>query len=296
MKRYMGDAALMITAIVWGSGFVVTAIALQYLTAYQVMAGRFVLATLIMLVIFGYKLKMFNFSIVWRGAVLGIILYVSFALQTVGLEYTTPSKNAFITAVNVVVVPMIAFVVYKRGIDRQEVIASVIALMGIGFLSLQGNLTINFGDFLTLLCAIGFAFDIFYTNMFVQKEDALSLTLMQFITASTIGVIVLSFQGNLTLSMEKEGMYALVYLAIFSTTIAYVCQNWAFQYTTATRAAIILSTEALFGTIMSVIILKEILTGRMIFGAVLIMVAILIAELKPFVYFKRRRDERKQAM
>src|SRR5699024_5875367 len=169
MKRYVGDLMLLTTAIVWGSGFVVTAIALKYLTAYQVMAGRFVLATLILILIFGYKFKTFNRSIIWRGAVLGLILYVSFALQTVGLEYTTPSKNSFITAVNVVVVPIIAFFVYKRMIDRQELIASVIALTGIGFLSLQGSLTINFGDFLTLLCAIGFAFDIFYTNVFVQK-------------------------------------------------------------------------------------------------------------------------------
>src|SRR5699024_2316271 len=142
MKRYVGDLMLLVTAFVWGSGFVVTAIALEYLTAYQVMAGRFVLATFILIFIFGYKFKSFNLSIVWRGAVLGIILYISFALQTVGLEYTTPSKNAFITAVNVVVVPMIAFVIYKRGIDRQEVIASVIALVGIGFLSLQGDVTI----------------------------------------------------------------------------------------------------------------------------------------------------------
>src|SRR5699024_11108790 len=139
---------------------------------------------------------------------------------------------------------IIAFFVYKRMIDRQELIASVIALTGIGFLSLQGSLTINFGDFLTLLCAIGFAFDIFYTNVFVQKEDALSLTIVQFMTASLIGVIVLIFQRDLTLTMEQEGWYAIIYLAVFSTTIAYVCQNWAFQYTTATRAAIILSTEA----------------------------------------------------
>lgn len=290
----MGDAMLLITAFVWGSGFVVTAIALQYLTAYQVMAGRFILATIILIIIFGYKFKNFNLSIVWRGIVLGIILYISFALQTVGLEYTTPSKNAFITAVNVVVVPIIAFFAFRRAIDRQEVIASILALIGIGFLSLQGSFTINFGDFLTLLCAIGFAFDIFFTNVFVQKEDALSLTIVQFMTASCIGAIVLLFQGDFTVTMEKEGWYAIIYLAIFSTTIAYVCQNWAFQYTTATRAAIILSTEALFGTIMSVLILHEVLSGRMIFGAVLIMTAILIAELKPFLYLKERKDARKR--
>lgn len=287
MRRYIGDGLLFITAIVWGSGFVVTAIALEYLSAYQVMAGRFVLATMILMVVFAYKFKRFTKAIIWKGAILGIILYIGFALQTVGLEYTTPSKNAFLTAVNVVIVPIIAYFVYKRGIDRHEIIGAIIAIVGIGFISLQGSFTINIGDALTLACAVAFAFDIFYTNHFVQKEDAISLTIVQFMTASLLSVIVLLVQRDIPMTMEKEAVYSLVYLAVFSTTIAYVCQNVAFKYTTATKAAIILSTEALFGTLLSVLYLKEVLTTKMVIGAVLIMVAILVTELKPFFYRKK---------
>lgn len=161
MKKYIGDGLLLITAIVWGSGFVVTAIALEYLTAYQVMAGRFVLAAIILSLLFRKKFKIFTKDVVWKGAVLGTILYIGFALQTVGLEYTTPSKNAFLTAVNVVIVPLIAYLIYKRRVDRFEVVGSILALVGIGFLSLQGTLTINIGDALSLACAVAFAFDIF---------------------------------------------------------------------------------------------------------------------------------------
>lgn len=281
MKQYIGDGMLLITAIVWGSGFVVTAIALEYLTAYQVMAGRFALATLILTIIFGYKFKKFTKSVVWKGVILGILLYTAFALQTVGLEYTTPSKNAFLTAVNVVIVPLIAYLIYKRKIDRYEMIGSVIAIVGIGFLSLENSLTINIGDVLSLACAIAFAFDIFYTNLFVQKEDAISMTLVQFITATLIGLVVLFIQGDIPKTMEKEAMYSIVYLAVFSTAIAYIFQNIAHQYTTATKAAIILSTESFFGMLLSVVFLHEVLTGRMVIGAMLIMAAILIAELKP---------------
>lgn len=280
-KQYMGDGMLLLTAFVWGSGFVVTAIGLKYLTAYQLMAGRFVLATIILTLLFSKKFKSFSFAVIWKGAVLGTILYIAFALQTVGLEYTTPSKNAFLTAVNVVIVPIIAYFIYKRRIDRHEAIGSIIALVGIGFLSLQGSFTINIGDALSLACAVGFAFDIFYTNLFVQKEDAISLTVVQFITASFIGIVVLIFRQDIPMSMEKEAIYSLIYLAIFSTTIAYLSQNIAFKYTTATRAAIILSTEAFFGMVLSILFLKELLTARMVIGAVLIMAAILIAELKP---------------
>lgn len=287
MKKYMGDAMMLITAIVWGSGFVVVAIALKYLTAYQVMAGRFLLAAIILLILFGYRLKGLRWSVVWKGAILGTILYIAFAFQTVGLEYTTASKNAFITAVNVVIVPLIAFIFYKRKIDGYEMLGSILALIGIGLLSLQGSFKMNIGDILTLICAVGFAFDIFYTNYFVQKEDALTLTIVQFVTAAVIGTLVVIIQGDIPTTIAKEGIYAIIYLAVFSTTLAYVLQNVAHKYTTATKAAIILSTEALFGTLFAILFLHEVLTLKMTIGAVMIMLAILIAELKP-AYFKQR--------
>lgn len=281
MKQYMADGMLLVTAIVWGSGFVITAIALEYLTAYQVMAGRFILAAIILTTIFGYRLKKASKSVIWKGIILGTILYIAFALQTVGLQYTTPSKNAFLTAVNVIVVPLIAYAVYKRRIDGYEIIGSIMAIVGIGFLSLQGSLTMNIGDALSLACAVAFAFDIFCTNLFVQKEDAIALTIIQFITASLLGILVVASQGDIPTTLEKEAIYSIIYLAIFSTTLAYLFQNVANQYTSATKAAIILSTESFFGMILSVIFLHEVLTGRMVVGAILILLAILIAEVKP---------------
>src|SRR5690606_33802343 len=255
MKQYIGDGMLLITAIVWGSGFVVTAIALEYLSAYQVMAGRFVLAALILSLLFRKKFRTFTKAVVWKGAILGTILYIGFALQTVGLEYTTPSKNAFITAINVVIVPLIAYMVYKRKVDRFEVVGSILAIIGVGFLALQGSMTINIGDLLTLACAAAFAFDIFYTNHFVKKEDAISLTIVQFITAAFISTISVWIQGDISTTIQSEAIYAIIYLAVFSTTIAYVCQNVGFKYTTATKGAILLSLESLFGMIFSVVFL-----------------------------------------
>lgn len=292
MKQYIGDVMLLITAIVWGSGFVVTAIALEYLTANQVMAGRFVLASFILTILFGYKFKKIKKSTIWKGAILGAILYIAFVLQTVGLQYTTPSKNAFLTALNVVIVPIIAYLIYKRRIDRFEIAGSILAIIGISFLSLQGSLTINIGDVFSLACAVAFAFDIFYTNLFVQKEDAISLTIVQFITASVISVAVVFFQRGIPATIEKEALYSLVYLAVFSTAIAYLFQNMAHQYTTATKAAIILSTEAVFGMLLSVLFLHEVLTGRMLTGAALIIAAILFAEVKPRFSKKMLRNAR----
>ena len=288
MQKYRGEILMLITAVMWGSGFVGMAIGLEYWTVFQLMAGRFLLASNILSVIFYKKLKLITKSVLWKGAVLGAILFAAFTLQTMGLEYTTPSKNAFLTALNVIIVPIIAYVIYKRRIDRFEFIAAGMAIVGIGFLSLQDSLTINFGDFLSILCAFGFAFDIFYTNVFVKTEDALALTIVQFYTATILSIAGVLALGEMPTTYSSEGIYVILYLAVFCTAVAYVCQNIGMQYANPTKSAIILSTEALFGTIFSVWLLSEILTGRMLMGCILIFVAILFAEVKPT--FRRKKS------
>lgn len=281
MKNYKGELLMLVTAIMWGSGFVGMAVGLEYLTVFQIMAGRFTLAAILLCLVFHKKLKLINKAVLWKGALLGSILFGAFVIQTYGLAYTTPSKNAFLTSINVLIVPLIAYVVYKRGFDRYEVIAAFVAVIGIGFLSLNDSFTINIGDLLSILCAVAFAFDIFYTNVFVKKEDALALTIVQFVTAAVLSIIGMVLLGEVPTTIAPEGIYVIIYLAIFCTFIAYVCQNVGMQYANPTKSAIILSMEALFGTLFSVWLLNEILTGRMIVGCVLILCAVLFAEVKP---------------
>lgn len=280
MRKYYGELGLIITAIIWGSGFVATAVALIYYTPYQTMAIRFLVGGIVLSLVFFNRLKHISRDMLLKGGGLGTILYISFALQTVGLQFTTPSKNAFITAVNVVIVPVIAFIFYQKKLNKSEVIGAVLAITGIGFMSLQLSGTINFGDFLTFLCAIGFAFHIVYTAKFVQGEDPIQLTLIQLLTAAAIGLIVITARGELMMSFEPVALMPVLYLGIFSTTIAYLLQTAGQKLVSETKAAIILSTEALWGTLFSVIILSELITLRMTIGAILILAAILISELQ----------------
>ena len=206
MQKYMGELALTITAIIWGSGFVASAIALDHFTPYQILAIRFMIGTIILSVIFHKRLKNINKVTLIQGAIIGVFLYVAFALQTVGLQYTTPSKNAFLTAVNVVIVPFIAFVMYKRKIDMYELIGAVLAMIGVGILSLKLSAEVNIGDLLTLGCAFGFAFHIFYTAKYVKDSDPVLLTLIQMMTAAVIGIIVVLFKGETSFAFQKEGV------------------------------------------------------------------------------------------
>lgn len=280
MFKYMGELLLVLTAIIWGSGFVASAVALEHYTPYQILAGRFLIGAVILSLIFFKKFNKLNKSTLIKGALLGIFLYIAFALQTVGLQFTTPSKNAFLTAVNVVIVPFIGFLLYKRKIDMYELTGAILAVVGIAVLSLKLSSDINVGDVLTLGCAVGFAFHIFYTAKFVKTEDPVVLTIVQMVTAAVIGCIVILFRGETSFSVESEGVLNLLYLGIFSTTIAFLMQTVAQKYITETKAPIILATESFWGMVFSIIILSEIMTGRMIIGAFLILLAILISETK----------------
>lgn len=290
MQRYIGEILLVITAIIWGSGFVASAVSLEYYTPYQILAGRFMIGAILLTILFHKKLKKLNKSSLIKGAVLGIFLYLAFALQTVGLQYTTPSKNAFLTAVNVVFVPFIGFLFYKRKIDMFEMIGAVMAVIGVAVLSLKISTEINIGDLLTLCCAVGFAFHIFYTAKFVKTEDPVVITIVQMMVAALIGWIVVIFRGEYTFSLETEGVMNLLYLGVFSTTIAYLMQTVAQKYISETKAAIILSTESFWGMAFSVIILSEVMTLKMIIGAILILFAIIISETK-FSFLKKNKVE-----
>lgn len=288
MRKYIGEIGLLVTAIIWGTGFPVSAIALDYFSPYQILAGRFIIGAVLLGVVFYKKLFNISKSVLLKGGLLGVFLYSAFAFQTVGLQFTTPSNNAFLTAVNVLIVPFIAFVLYRRKVSAFELVGAVLAMAGIALLSLNGSLSVNPGDVLSLLCAVFFAFHIFYTGQFVRKEDAITLTLVQMTVAAIIAWIVIGVKGETALPITTTSATSLLYLGVFSTTLAFLLQTVAQKHVSETKAAILLSMESLWGMIFSIIMLSEIVTAQMLIGAALILLAIILAETKPSFLVKRK--------
>ncbi|SHE35857.1 DMT family transporter [Clostridium fallax] len=289
MKKYLGELGLIIVAIIWGSGFVASDLALNNMTPIQVMTFRFSIAAIIMGIIFMKKFKKIKRKTFNRGLLLGVLLFFAFTLQTVALQYTTASKNAFLTATNVVIVPFIGLL-FKKAVDKYGVCGAIIALTGAAFLTLDSEFNINKGDVLTLSCSICFAFHIFFTGEFVKKEDPSLITSIEMITAGILSIIFLIFRREYTFTFTINAIMPAIYLGIFSTTIAFFIQTLAQKYTTETKAAIILSTEAVFGSIFSIIILNEQLTFKLIIGCLLIFLAILISETK-LSFLKKKSKE-----
>lgn len=293
MKKYLGEIGLFGIAIIWGSGFIGTKLALDGgLSTVQTLTLRFFIASLMLGIIFYKKIKenISKESII-AGALLGLFSFVGFTTQTLGLVYTTVSKNAFITAVNVVIVPFIGFILYKRKLDKIGVISSFMALVGIAVLSLEADLSINFGDFLTFICAIGFAFHIFFTGEFSKKYNSYVLTVTQFVVAFLLSLILQTVTGETNFSATPVGLMGALYLGIFSTAIGFLLQTMCQSKVDQTRTAIILSTEAVFGTIMSVLIFHEVLTNRMVVGCIIIFVSIIVAETKLSFIKKKSVEE-----
>ena len=175
---------------------------------------------------------------------MGIALFAAFALQIIGLQYTTPSKNAFLTALNVVMVPFIAFLVLRKRVGWRGVLGACLSVVGVAVLSLNGNMTLGLGDALSLLCAVGFAFQIFFTGLFVQRYRATVLNCVQMVTAFVLSVVAMVAMGQVHLTPTTDGWWSVLYLGVVSTTICYLLQTACQQYIDETKAAIILSMES----------------------------------------------------
>lgn len=279
MKRYFAIGGLILVTVIWGGGFVASDMALESLLPFQIMTIRFLLAAVLMGAVSVKGLKDMKKEEIRAGAMMGTALFAGFALQIVGLQYTTPSKNAFLTALNVVMVPFIAFIICKKKIGVKGIVGAVMAIAGVGILSLEKDLSLGFGDGLTLLCAVGFAFQIFLTSEFVKKYRAVVLNFVQMLTAFILSVISLFAFGELEFAVTTKGWLSVLYLGVVSTTICYLLQTASQRYVDETKAAIILSMESVFGTLFSILILHEQITLRMTVGCVIILAAVIISNL-----------------
>ena len=284
MKKWLAIGALILVTVIWGGGFVASDIALESMKPFQIMMVRFLLASVLMGVISRGQQKSEEklkdrAGAIKAGVLMGVTLFMGFAFQIIGLQYTTPSKNAFLTALNVVIVPFIAFVILKKKIGAKGIIGAVMSVLGVALLSLNGNFTVSLGDGLTLFCAVGFAFQIFFTSEFVKKYPASVLNTVQMFTAFVLSAISLMIFGENDFQVTTQGWLSALYLGVVSTTICYLLQTACQKYIDETKAAIILSMESVFGTIFSILILHEVVTVRMVIGCAVILAAVIISNM-----------------
>lgn len=285
-KTIYADISLIICTIIWGTGFVATKVALKYVTPFYMMAIRFGVSSILMSMIFWKRIKTIEKRDIKAGVIIGVFLFSGFALQTVGAQYTNVSKQAFLTATYVVMVPFIYWAVKGKKPDYFDVIAVILSLVGTAFLTLGGELKLGVGDGLTIACALFFAGHIVSIGFFIDKHDAIILTILPLATAFILSTIAALAFEKIPVAITEGGFLSTLYLAVFSTLIAFMIQTMAQKYTSTTHTAIILSLESVFGSIFPIIFLGEVFTKKMVLGCLIIFIAIITAETKWRFLFK----------
>ena len=279
MKDWKAAAGLVLVTIIWGGGFVASDIALDSLTPLQIMSIRFLSAAVCMGLMALPSGIVFKKEAFIRGARMGLALFSGFALQTLGLQYTTPSKNAFLTSVNVVLVPLLAWMLLKKRMPLKALLGALLSLLGVGILSLNGSLLLGLGDVLTLAGAVGFAFHIFLTGQYAGQYPVRILNFFQMAVAALLSVICLFLFRETDFTFHMEGVAMTLYLGLMSTTLCYILQTACQRYVDAAKSAILLSMEVVFGTLFSVLLLGEKISFRMALGSGVILSAVILSNL-----------------
>ena len=280
--KLLAKPMLFAAALIWGTSFFIMKNALDALPVFFLLAARFTAGAVLLSLIFWKKWKDFTPDYLWRGAVVGGCLFLAYAIQTFGLSMTTPSKNAFLTAVYCVLVPFMTWAVVKKKPDRWNILAAVLCVAGVGLVSLTDDLSVNLGDLLTLLCAFFFAAHIVSVEKLAAGKDIYLITIFQFTFAAlyawVFGFATQTFPAQAF--TRPEVLLPLLYLCVMATTVALLFQNVGQIYSDPASAAVILSLESVFGVISSVIFYGDPVTGRLIAGFVLIFVAVICSETK----------------
>lgn len=292
-KSFLASIGLILTAAIWGFAFVIVKDSLDYIGSTYMVAIRFSIAALAFGLIFCKRLKKIDKKHWIMGAVTGFFLFFAYVVQTIGCYYTTAGKNAFLTTVYVILIPLISWPLYKKRPGWYVWVAAILSLTGIGLLALGGDDSghINIGDLLTLLCGLFYALHILWTEK-CNKEgcDVMIITFLQFLFAGIYGWILAPIlDGPFPTQAIQSGkvIISMLYLGLFSSMLCFTLQNVGLKYVQSSLASLFLSFESVFGIFFSALFLQERLSLRMGIGCLLIFLAVVLAETK-FEFFKIR--------
>lgn len=282
MSRQKANLLCILTALIWGGGFIATDLALETFTPFAMLVLRFVGAALLAWIPVIVRHEKVNRRELKTGFLSGVFLYTAFALQTVGMDLTEPGMNAFLTSVNVVFVPYLAWMVWKKRPDRIVLGASFLCLIGLGCLSLStGSFRFRLGDLLSLGCALFFAAQIVSLGD-AGHSSALALNAVQLSVAAACS-IPFGLATSWPSSISMPAVWSILYSVVLSTFICYLMQTLAQQYTSPAAASVLLATESLWANLFGFLFLHEQKTPVMIAGGLLIFVSVILVESRDWI-------------
>lgn len=278
---------LLLTAAIWGFAFVAQRVGMEHIGAFTYNGIRFTLGSASLLPIIYFSGKKLNDTeekpqadlktTIKSGIIAGCILFIAASLQQVGLIYTTAAKAGFITSLYIVLVPILG-ILLKQKTYPTTWIGAVTATVGLYFLSINEDFTIQLGDLLQLIGAFFWAIHIQVIDRFVKKVDAVKLSSAQFATCSVLSLIVAFITEEIVPGQIFLALVPILYGGLMSVGVAYTLQAIGQRHAKPAHAAIAMSMEAVFAAIGGMIILHETMSLRGFLGCALMMAGILITQ------------------
>jgi len=281
--------SLLFVAFIWGATFVIVQNAISFLEPHTFNTIRFLLAAIILfgwMIIFQRKqLLTINRNVIFAGLILGFWLFIGYAFQTMGLLYTSSSKAGFITGLSVVLVPIVSFLFFKYKIKPPAIVGIIVATAGLYIMTMSGQTSINIGDVLVFICAIGFSLQIITTGIYTNKYPTLLLTTIQVFTVSLLSMVCslffeqweAAFQTNVL--FQGDVIFALLITSVLATALSFFIQTYVQKYTSSTHTALIFAMEPVFAALTAYLWINERMSINSWIGCICILAGMILAEL-----------------
>lgn len=278
---------LVLTALIWGCAFVAQSVGMDFVGPFTFNMARFLIGAIVLLPVIwfmdrqrktGAEKDAGQKTLIIGGICCGIALAVASTLQQWGILFTTVGKAGFITAMYIVIVPLLGIFIGKK--VRPLIIGCVaIAVVGFYFLCMTESLRLGLGDFLVLLCAIAFSIHILVIDHFSPKVDGVKMSAIQFLTAAIISAVPTLLWEQPVLTEILQAWQPVLYAGVMSCGVAYTLQIIAQKNADPTVASLLLSLESVFSVLAGWVLLGQELSLKELFGCVLIFCAIILAQL-----------------
>ncbi|MDR3215087.1 MAG: DMT family transporter [Bacilli bacterium] len=297
MSKWQARFGLLLVAIIWAYGYIATDQSLRVMNIAQMQVLRFLIASVLLLVIFHKKLKLITRRTVIYGLGLGVLFFFGMSIHSYALTITTVSKNAFLVVTNVVFVPIILYIIFKTKFKLHLFVGIATMIIGFMFLVFKIDLfnlaaslenlkdlsNLNFGDYLTLLAAIIFASQIILIGYSSKKEDPILLNIFQMVIAFILSLIHCLVQGisipliNMPNEQIMRVIIPIIYLGV-AGCIGFTAQIIFQKYLSSSDSSLIFSTESLFAACFSVVLGLEAFSSSLLLGGILITIGIVYGE------------------
>ena len=288
LKNLRGSIILLVTAIIWGTSFVAQSEGMKYVEPFTYNSIRTLIGGIVLLpVIAGFKLfskseqeeKKTSLKATLIGGVFcGLALCIASSFQQVGIVYTTAGKSGFITALYVILVPILGLVLGNKT-PKKIWFCVALAIVGFYLLCIKGDFRIGLGDLLTLICAFFFAIHIIVIDRFISKgADGVAMACVQFFTSGIISFIIMLLFESPKMEYIFEARFTILYAGVLSCGVAYTLQIVGQRFTAPTVATLIMSLESVFAALSGWLIIGEQLSLKELFGCVLVFAAVVFAQ------------------